>query len=69
MSKWVRQVHRWLSVVFVLAIVVNLIALGQEEPAAWVYISALLPLFLLLISGLYLFALPYTSKWRGRHAG
>jgi hypothetical protein len=26
---------------------------------------ALVPLICLLLSGLYLFALPYTAKWRG----
>ena len=26
--------------------------------------SPLLPLFLLLFSGLYMFALPYAAKWR-----
>jgi hypothetical protein len=32
----------------------------------WVVYSPLAPLFLLLFSGLYMFALPYAAKWRGR---
>ncbi len=64
-SKWVRQTHRWASVAFAVAVIVSIVALGQEEPAAWVYFLPLLPLALLLLTGLYLFALPYAATWRG----
>jgi hypothetical protein len=65
-NAWIRQIHRWLSMTFTLvAIIVTAIILGQEEPAAWVYLSPLLPLALLLLTGLYLFALPYATRWRG----
>ena len=68
-DKWVRQVHRWLSIAFTVAVIVNVVALGQTEPAVWVYLSALLPLALLLPTGLYLFVLPDCAKWRrGRRA-
>lgn len=67
-NKWFRQSHRWLSVVFtllvILNIVVNIVPLGQEALTLWVGLLTLLPLFLLLFTGLYLFALPYTAKWR-----
>jgi hypothetical protein len=63
-NKWVRQIHRWLSIAFTVAVIVNVVALGQEEPAGWVYLLALLPLAVLLLSGLYLFVLPYAAKWR-----
>lgn len=67
-SKWVRQIHRWLSIAFTVGVIVNFAVLGQEEPAAWVYALALLPLAVLLITGLYLFVLPYAIRWRGaRH--
>ena len=70
MNKWIRQVHRWLSIVFTVTVIANFVALSQGEPPAWVTYSPLLPLFLLLFSGLYLFALPYTSRWRaGQRAG
>jgi hypothetical protein len=49
---------------FTLAVIVNIVALGQEGPAVWVGLLALLPLALLLFTGLYLFALPYAAKWR-----
>jgi hypothetical protein len=64
-NAWVRQIHRWLSIAFTVAVIVNFAALGGgTEPPFWVYLLALGPLFLLLFSGLYLFALPYAAKWR-----
>ena len=64
-NKWIRHIHRWLSIAFTVAVVVVIIALvGQEEAAAWVYYLPLLPLALLLPTGLYLFVLPYATKWR-----
>jgi hypothetical protein len=60
----VRQVHRWLAIAFTVAVIVNIVVLGQEQPAVWVGLLALLPLALLLLTGLYLFLLPYAAKWR-----
>ncbi len=57
-----RQVHRWLSIVFTITVVANFVAMGFGEPPLWVVYSPLLPLFLLLFSGLYLFALPYARR-------
>ena len=64
---WFRQIHRWLSVAFTAGFLVNTVViygLGQKAPAYWVYLLALIPLFLLLFTGLYLFALPYLPKRR-----
>jgi hypothetical protein len=47
------------------AAIINIIALGQKEPALWIGLMALLPLVLLLVTGLYLFVLPYAAIWRG----
>jgi len=70
MSAWVRQIHRWLAIAFTLAVIVTSIALAQKEPVVWVSYVPLLPLALLLLTGLYLFVLPYASKWRsGRGTG
>jgi hypothetical protein len=63
-NKWVRQIHRWLSIAFTVAVIVNVVALGQEKLAVWVGLLALLPLALLLFTGLYLFVLPYATIWR-----
>ncbi|MCK2244536.1 MULTISPECIES: hypothetical protein [unclassified Crossiella] len=65
-SKRIRQLHRWLSIVFTATIVITAVALAQENPVIWLSYLPLLPLFLLLATGLYLFALPYTAKWRHR---
>ena len=64
-NTFIRQIHRWLSIAFTVAVIVNVIAMMQEKQAVWVGLPALFPLILLLLSGLYLFALPYTAKWRG----
>lgn len=32
-NKWVRQIHRWLSIVFTVTVIISIAALGQEEPA------------------------------------
>jgi hypothetical protein len=66
MSLWVRQIHRWLSIVFTLTVIANFVAMGFGEPAPWIVYSPLPPLFLLMFSGLYMFVLPYTAKWRRR---
>jgi hypothetical protein len=39
---------------------------GHGQPPAWVVYSPLPPLFLMLVTGLYMFLLPYLPK---RHAG
>ena len=64
-SKWVRQIHRWLSIAFTVTVIVTFVALGQEKPVVWVSYVPLLPLALLLLTGLYLFVLPYAARWRG----
>lgn len=67
-SQWVRQTHRWVSIAFTVTVIANFVALargGGEMPPAWVTYAPLLPLALLLFSGLYLFALPYAVRWRG----
>jgi cellulose synthase/poly-beta-1,6-N-acetylglucosamine synthase-like glycosyltransferase len=70
-SKWIRQIHRWLSIAFTAGFIVNIIALTRGgEPAFWVYLLVLIPLFLLFPTGLYMFVQPYAAKWRSaRGAG
>jgi len=66
-NKWVRQVHRWMSVAFTATVIANFVAIALARgrmPPPWVTYSPLLPLALLLLTGLYLFALPYATKWR-----
>jgi len=62
-SSRVRQVHRWMSIIFTLVLTAIFIALGiGRPPADWVYFLPLLPLLVLLSTGLYMFALPYAAK-------
>jgi hypothetical protein len=61
---WVRQFHRWLSIVFTVAVIINIVAMVREVQAIWVGLLALFPLILLMLTGLYLFVLPYTAKSR-----
>ena len=69
-NKSVRQTHRWLSIAFTVGVIVNIVAVSLKQYAAWVGILALVPLALLLFTGLYLFVLPYATKWRsGRRTG
>jgi hypothetical protein len=64
-NKWIRQIHRWLAITFTVAVITNIAVMGQEELALWVGLLTLLPLALLLFTGLYMFVLPYASKRRG----
>ena len=65
-NKWIRQFHRWVSMAFTVSVVITFIALAQEKPVVWVSYVLLFPLALLLLTGLYLFALPYVAEWRKR---
>jgi hypothetical protein len=66
-NTWVRQIHRWTSIVFTVTVIANFVALAQgggAMPPPWVTYAPLLPLALLLLTGLYLFVLPHAAKWR-----
>lgn len=62
LSTWIRQIHRWLAIAFTVTVVANFVAMGLGEPPAVVVYSPLLPLFLLLFTGLYMFVLPYAAQ-------
>ncbi len=70
LNQWTRQIHRWLSIAFTAGVVTYIVAMsvGQGQPPAWVGLLALVPLILLLVTGLYLFALPYVSRRRSARA-
>ena len=64
-NNWIWQCHRWLSIIFTATVIANFVAMALVgQPPAWIVYSPLAPLFLLLFSGLYMFALPYAAKWR-----
>nr|WP_249797689.1 hypothetical protein [Bradyrhizobium sp. 199] len=62
---WVRQIHRWLSMAFTLAVIANIVAMTMQVQAVWIGFLALVPLIPLLATGLYLFALPYLGQRGG----
>ncbi len=67
LNQWTRQIHRWLSIAFTAGVTTYIVVMsaGQGQPAAWIGLLALVPLILLLVTGLYLFVLPYLVRWRG----
>ena len=71
-NTWIRQIHRWVAIAFTVTVIANFIALAQTRgamPPPWVTYAPLLPLAFLLLTGLYLFVLPYAARWRrGRGA-
>lgn len=64
MSVWIRQFHRWTSIIFTLTVIANFVVRAFQEPPMWVTYSPLPFLFLLLFTGLYMFVLPYAAKGR-----
>lgn len=62
MTKLIRQTHRWLSIAFTAGVLGYIIVMSQGQPPYWVGLFALVPLILLLVSGLYLFVLPYVRR-------
>ena len=64
-NNWVRRIHRWLSMAFTAAVIVNTVALVAQKQAVWVGLLALFPLILLMLTGLYLFMMPHVPRWRG----
>ena len=69
LNQWIRQIHRWVSIAFTVTVVANFVALAQGGggmPPPWITYSPLPPLALLLFTGLYMFVLPYATRWRSR---
>ncbi len=62
LNKSIRQIHRWLSIIFTLTVIANFVTMAFWQRPVWIVYSPLLPLFILLATGLYLFILPYTLR-------
>lgn len=69
-SKWIRQIHRWLSIAFTATVIANIVALttGTGKPPDWITYSPLPPLFLMMLTGLYMFVQPYVARRRSESA-
>jgi hypothetical protein len=64
-STFVRQFHRWVSAAFTATVIANFVALAMTSgamPPPWVTYAPLLPLLLLMLTGAYLFVLPYVKR-------
>lgn len=58
----VRQVHRWSAVVFLITVLATFAALAPADPIVWVSYLPLLPLAVLLFSGLYMIVRTYAAR-------
>jgi membrane protein CcdC involved in cytochrome C biogenesis len=63
-NQFIRQAHRWISLVFMLIVLTTTAIMMQENPPEWANYLALPPLFLLMLTGTYLFLIPYFSRGR-----
>jgi hypothetical protein len=63
-GKRIRQSHRWISIFFTLTVAANFVALGFGQQIMVLTYLPLLPLFLLMASGLYMFFQPYLARRR-----
>ena len=60
---WIRQIHRWVSMMFTAVSAAIFIALAAgRQPAQWAYYLPLAPLALLVLSGVYMFFAPYARR-------
>jgi hypothetical protein len=64
MNKWIRLGHRWLSIAFTLGVIGYMLVMTQGQPPYWVGLFALVPLILMLLTGLWMFFLPYVQRGR-----
>lgn len=64
MNAWIRKTHRWVSLAFTGGVVAYIVVMSRGTPPWWLGLFALVPLILLLVTGLYLFVLPHAQRWR-----
>lgn len=64
-NKWMRQTHRWLSIAFTVAVIVNGVAVVEGKYTVRLGLLAVAALALQFVTGMYLFVLPYATRWRG----
>lgn len=62
LRNWIRQSHRWLGILLTITILANFISMAFGPTPSVIVYAPLLPLTLLIFSGLYMFFLPYLGK-------
>lgn len=65
-NAWIRQSHRRLSIAFTLSVIANFVAMAWGPPPAWITYAPLLPLLLLMLTGLTMFVQPYAIAWTAK---
>lgn len=69
LNRLIREGHRWVSIIFTVLVTALFTAQGFGYQAdEWVFLTPLAPLGLLIISGLYLFVLPFALRRQSRKA-
>lgn len=63
-QRLIRTAHRWLGVTLIVLTLANVVAYSTGNAMDWLTYLPLAPLFLLMISGLYMFVLPYLARSR-----
>lgn len=48
--------------IFTLTVIANFAVMAVRQPPPWIVYAPLPPLFLMLLTGLYMFVLPYVTK-------
>lgn len=64
MNALFRQLHRGVAMLFTLLVAANFAAMAIGRVPAWLTYSPLLPLLLLMASGLVMFFQPYVARRR-----
>ena len=62
MSNWIRASHRWLGMSLIVLTIINAVTFAIGQPQPWLYYLPLVPLFLSMLSGLYMFVVHYAHK-------
>ena len=62
MNAFIRTSHRWLSVVFMALVVANTVYLILGRQNYLLGMITLVPLILMMISGMWMFVLPYVKR-------
>jgi peptidoglycan/LPS O-acetylase OafA/YrhL len=64
----VRRIHRWVAVIFTLAVAVNFAVMPFRAPPAWITYAPLPPLLFLMLTGLVMLVSSWSRTARGRLA-
>lgn len=67
-GKRIRQFHRVISMIFIGTVVFTAVALTVDNSVIWVSYVPLLPLFVLMGTGIYMWFLPALARRRARRA-